>query len=273
MTDFRAMHVPGDPFILANAWDVGSARMLVALGAQAIATSSAGFAFTRGLPDGGRVGRDEAIAHAADLAKHVDVPISADLEDGYGPDPIDCAETVQQSALAGLAGCCIEDIAPDGTAYEFAAAVARIETAALAARQATRDFVFCARADGVMTGAYDLDEAIRRLQAFEAAGADVLYCPMPGEMNDLRRITASVSKPVNALAAGPWTQSSRTDFAEAGAARISLGSALARATHQVIRDAGQAMFIGGDFTKLGGIGSGEVDGYLQTGAGSTAGLS
>ncbi|WGH78530.1 isocitrate lyase/PEP mutase family protein [Jannaschia ovalis] len=266
MTTFREMHRPGDPLVLANAWDVGSARMLVALGAKAIGTTSAGYAFTRGLPDGGRVGRDEAIAHAADLAKHVGVPVSADLEDGYGPDPMDCAKTVQQAALAGLAGCSIEDVGPDGTAYSFAAAAARVETAAQAARQARHDFVFCARADGVMHGVYDVDEAIRRLQAFEAAGADLLYCPMPGEMADLKRIIAAVTKPVNALAAGPWTQVSGKDFAEAGVARISLGSALARATHQTIRDAAQPLFLAGDFSRLGGIGSGEVDDYLAKGA-------
>ena len=263
---FRDLHRPGQPFILANAWDVGSARMLVAMGAKTVATSSAGYAFTRGLPDGGRVGRAEAIAHAKDLADHVDVPVSADLEDGYGPEPADCGDTVAEAARAGLAGCCIEDVGPDGTAYGFAASVARVEAAAAAARRAPHDFVFCARADGVMTGAYDLDEAIRRLKAFEAAGADVLYCPMPGDMAALARICASVSAPVNALAAGPFAKVALSDFAEAGVARVSLGSALARATHRVIRDAGRAMFEAGDFTALGGIGSDEVDGMLENGA-------
>ncbi|MCK0166477.1 isocitrate lyase/phosphoenolpyruvate mutase family protein [Jannaschia sp. S6380] len=266
MTRFRDMHVPGDPFILANAWDVGSARMLVALGAKAVATSSAGYAFTRGLPDGGRVGREEAIAHAKDLADHVAVPVSADLEDGYGPDPADCGATVEMAALAGLAGCCIEDVDGAGEPYAFEASVARMEAAAKAARRAPHDFVFCARADGVMHRAYDVDEAIRRLQAFEAVGVDVLYCPMPGEMADLERIVGAVGLPVNALAAGPWTQVTGPEFAAAGVARISLGSSLARATHQVIRDAVQPMFLAGDYSKLGGIGSGEVDGYLEDGA-------
>lgn len=259
---FREMHRPGDPFILANAWDVGSARMLVALGAKAIGTTSAGHAFTRGLPDGGHMGRDAAIAHAADLAAHVDVPVSADLEDGYGPDPADCGDTVRLAAEAGLAGCSVEDVSGDGTPYGFQASVARVEACVAAARAASGDFVFCARADGLMHRAYDLDEAIRRLQAFQAAGADVLYCPMPETMEGLERITASVSAPVNALAAGPWTQVSRDAFAAAGVARISLGSSLARATHKVIRDAGLAMFGAGDFSGLGGIGGGEVDGYL-----------
>lgn len=265
MTTFRDLHRPGDPFILANAWDVGSARMLVALGAQAVATSSAGYAFTRGLPDGGKVERAEAIAHARDLATHVPVPVSADLEDGYGPRPEDCAETVRLSIEAGLAGCCIEDVSPSGEAYDFDLSVERMAAAADAAK-ADPAFVFCARTDGVMHGVYDVAEAILRLQAFERVGVDVLYCPMPGTPGDLARIVKSVSAPVNALAAGPWTQQTRDSFAAMGVARISLGSALARATHQVIRDAGRAMFGEGDFSKLGGIGAGEVDGYLEDGA-------
>ena len=265
MTNFRDMHVPGDPVILANAWDLGSARMLVALGARAIGTTSAGHAFTRGLPDGGRVGRAEAIAHARDIARHVSVPVSADLEDGYGPDPGDCGDTVNEAALAGLAGCCIEDVSADGHAYDFAAAVARVEAAAAAARRAPHDFVFCARADGVLRGAYDLDEAVRRLRAFEAAGADVLYCPMPGDLTDLERIVAAVSVPVNALVAGPWTRVTRDAFARAGVARISLGSSLARATHRTIRDAAMAIFADGDFTGLGGIASSDVDDLLAKG--------
>ncbi|WP_299840235.1 isocitrate lyase/phosphoenolpyruvate mutase family protein [uncultured Jannaschia sp.] len=267
MTSFRDMHMPGDPLILANAWDVGSARMLVALGARAIGTTSAGYAFTRGLPDGGTVGRTEAIAHAKDIASHVAVPVSADLEDGYGPEPGDCGDTVNEAALAGLAGCCIEDVSPEGRAYDFAAAVARVEAAAAAARRAPHDFVFCARADGVLRGAYDLDEAIRRLRAFEEAGADVLYCPMPGEMADLERIVAAVSIPVNALVSGPWTRVTRDAFARTGIARISLGSSLARATHRVIHDAAASIFGDGDFTGLAGIASSEVDDLLTKGAG------
>lgn len=263
MQDFRALHRPGHPFILANAWDVGSARMLVALGAKAIGTSSAGYAFTRGLPDGGHVGREEAIAHARDLARHVAVPVSADLEDGYGPEPADCAATVELAALAGLAGCCIEDVAADGTPYAFEVSVARMKAAAMAARRAPHDFVLAARADGVMHGAYDLDEAIRRLRAFGEVGVDVLYCPMPGDMADLKSIVAAVDLPVNALAAGPWTATSIEEFAGAGVARVSLGSSLARATHRVIRDAGASMFGTGDFSALGGIDGTEVDELLE----------
>lgn len=259
---FRELHRPGDPLILANAWDIGSARMLVAMGAKAIGTTSAGFAFTRGVGDGGHVGRDEAVAHGAELAAHVPVPVSADLEDGYGPAPVDCVATIEACLQTGLAGCSIEDITPEFTAYGFEDAVARVEAAA---RAASGEFVFCARADGVMHGVYDLDEAIRRLQAFDEAGADLLYCPVPGGADDLKRVVDAVKGPVNALAVGPLAKLSLTDFAEIGVARISIGAALARVTHAAIQDAGAAM-LAGDFTKMRGARGDVIDGLLATGA-------
>ncbi len=248
---FRALHKPGDPFILANAWDVGSAKMLAALGAQAIATSSAAHAFTLGRPDGGTVTRDEALAHASDLVAAVKVPVSGDFENGYGGDPDTCAETVRLSAEAGLAGISIEDIAfPGGAPYPFDLAVERIRAASAAARALPRDFVLVARADGVMTGGYDMAEALRRIEAFDAGGADCLYVPLPPGMMSLKKVTGATTKPVNALAAGRFTKVSRAEFAAAGVARISLGSALARVTHRVIHDAARAMFDNGDFSPL-----------------------
>jgi 2-methylisocitrate lyase-like PEP mutase family enzyme len=264
---FKEMHVPGQPFILANAWDIGSARMLVAMGAKAVGTSSAGFAFTRGVGDYGQVSRDAAIDHGGELAAHLPVPVSADLEDGYGPTPAACAEAIEASVAAGLAGCCFEDVAPDLTAYAFDDAVARVEASALAAPDG---FVFCARADGVMQGLYDLDEAIRRLQAFHEAGADLLYCPVPGSAADLKRLVDAVDGPVNALAVGPLASLSLADFAEIGVARISVGAALARATHRVIQNAGGAM-LGGDFTQLGGVSGDAIDGLLAQGTPATQG--
>jgi len=154
---FRALHIPGDPFILGNAWDAGSAKMLAALGAPAIGTSSAAHAFTLGRPDGGTVTRDEALAHAADLVAAVDVPVSGDFENGFGDSPEDCAETVRLAAEAGLAGISIEDCDfTNGTHYAHDLAVDRIAAAAAAARALPRDFVLCARADGVMNGTYDM---------------------------------------------------------------------------------------------------------------------
>ena len=249
---FRDLHRKGDPFILANAWDAGSARMLAALGAPAIGTSSAAHAFTLGRPDGGTVTRDEALAHAAALVAAVDVPVSGDFENGFGHAPETCAETVRLSAEAGLAGISIEDAAlPEDRAYPFDEAVERIRAAAAAARALPPDFVLVALADGVMNGHYDIDEALRRIRAFDAAGADCLYVPLPGTLDDLRRVIAATAKPVNVLVAGPtYSAIPRVEYAAMGAARLSLGAALARVTHGAIRDAADAMFGTGDFSPL-----------------------
>ncbi len=189
--EFRAIHRPGDPFILGNAWDAGTAKMLVALGAPAIATSSAAHAFTLGRKDGGTVSRDEALTHACDLVAAVNVPVSGDFENGYGDDPDTCAETVRLSFEAGLAGISIEDTNFEaGNSYDRELAIERIRTAASAARACPRDFVLVARADGIMEGNYDIDEAIARLEGYAEAGADCLYAPMPKTMGDLQRIVA-----------------------------------------------------------------------------------
>ncbi len=266
MTQFRDLHQPGNPFILANAWDAGSAKMLAALGAQAIATSSAAHAFTLGRTDGLGVTRDEALAHAQDLVAATPLPVQGDFENGWGDDPETVAETVRLAAEAGLAGVCIEDIRlPSPDAYDLSLAVERIRAGAAAARALPHDFVLTARADGIMTGAYDLDEAIQRLQAFEAAGADCLYAPLPKTLNDLTRICASVTAPVNVLAAGPtYTAETRASLAACGVARISLGSALARATHRVIHDAALEMFGEGRFSRLGTSISGDKVDTLLT---------
>jgi len=265
---FRALHRPGNPFILANVWDIGSARMMAALGAEALATSSAAHAFTLGKPDGGTVTRDEALAHAADIVAATNLPVSGDFENGFGDAPDTCAETVKLAAEAGLAGISIEDAAlPHDKAYDFDLAVERIRAAVAAARALKRDFVLVARADGVMNGHYDLEEGLRRIRAFDEAGADCLYLPFPPSTDDLRKVTAATKKPVNALAAGPFTKLSRKDFAEMGIARISQGSALARATHKVIYDAAQAMFRDGDFKPLAnGISSSIINELLLKGA-------
>lgn len=260
----RALHRRGNPFILANAWDAGSAKMLAALGAQAIATSSAAHAFTLGRPDLGHVSRDEALAHAQDLVAAVNLPVSGDFENGYGEAPEDVAETVRLASEAGLAGISIEDTAlPGSGAYGRELAIERIRAGAAAARALPGDFVLVARADGVMHGSYDLDEALARLAGYEAAGADCLYVPVPGSLEDQARICAATELPVNALAVGPFTSVSRAQFAQIGVARISLGAALARATHRVIFDAGKAMFGAGDFSPLAAtIAGSEVDALL-----------
>jgi 2-methylisocitrate lyase-like PEP mutase family enzyme len=261
---FRALHVRGRPFILANAWDAGSAKMLAGLGAQAIATSSAAHAFTMGRPDGGTLTRDEALAHAADLVSAVRVPVQGDFENGFGDDPDTCAETVRLAAKVGLAGICIEDTALPGDApYDFDLAVARIRAACAAARALPRDFVLTARADGLLTGRYDLAETLRRLLAFQAAGADCLYAPLIGSMADIGQICAATTAPVNVLIAGHTTGHSVADYAALGVARLSLGASLARITHRAIHDAAVEMFGTGRFAMLGqGMPGGQVDALL-----------
>ncbi len=239
--------------------------MLAALGAPAIATSSAAHAFTLGRPDGGTVTRDEALAHAEALVAAVSVPVSGDFENGFGHAPEDVAETVRLAAEVELAGISIEDAAlPENKAYPRAEAVERIRAAVSAARALPQDFVLVARADGVLNGHYDIDEAIARIRAFDEAGADCLYVPLPKTVDDLKRVIAATEKPVNVLVAGPYARMSRDEFAAMGAARLSLGSALARVTHKVIRDAGEAMFGRGDFTALtNGMSGSEVDALLR----------
>ncbi|WP_342070786.1 isocitrate lyase/PEP mutase family protein [Yoonia algicola] len=261
---FRALHIKGDPLLMVNVWDRGSAKMMVAMGAKALATSSAAHAFTLGRPDGGTLTRDEALAHAQEIVSASPVPVQGDFENGFGDDPDTCAETVRMAAEVGLAGICIEDtVLPAQTAYDFELAVDRIAAAASAARDLGHDFVLTARADGIMTGAYDTDEALRRLLAFEAAGADCLYAPLPPDMAALARICGATTVPVNALVAGPFNQQNQAEFAKIGVARLSLGSALSRITHRAIYDAATAMFGSGDFSTLQtGIDSAIIDDLL-----------
>lgn len=264
---FRALHRPGAPFVLANAWDAGSARMLAALGAEALATSSAAHAFTLGRPDGGDVTRDEALAHAQDMIAATPLPVQGDFENGFGDAPETCAETVRLSGEIGLAGICIEDTAlPDQTSYDFHLSVERIRAAAAAARALSNDFVLCARADGALIGSYDAEEALRRLTAYADAGADVLYAPMPGDVEVMRQICA-LPVPVNVLAIGAYKRMNLAEFSALGAARVSLGSGLARVTHQAILDAAVPLLERGDFSGLDRAASGaEIDALLARGA-------
>lgn len=263
---FAALHAEGC-FILPNPWDVGSARVLAALGAKALATTSAGFAFTRGLPDGAQVTRDDMLAHAEDIVAATPLPVSADLENGYGAAPEAVAETIRLAIETGLAGASIEDTdLAQGTSYDRDLAVERVR-AAVAAASSARSFTLTARADGVMIGAYETEEAIERLKAFEAAGAQVLYAPMLPDMAAIARLCSSVGRPVNALCAGQFTSHDFSSFAEAGVRRISLGSSLSRVTHAAIVDATRAMFGAGDFTPLSRAANGaEIDDLLAAGA-------
>ncbi len=255
-------------FVMPNPWDRGSARMMAAMGAVALATTSAGHAFTLGRPDMGSVSRDEALSHAAEIVGAVGVPVSGDLENGFGDAPDLVAETVRLAAEAGLSGCGIEDTAFEGgvSAYGFDLAVERIRAAVAAARGLGRPFVLTARADGVMNGLYGLEEGIRRLQAFEAAGADCLYLPVPPGQEELARVLGAVTAPVNALVAGPLRDLSLADLGAMGVRRISVGGQLARMTHAAIRD-GMSGIANGDFTVLkAGAKGAEIDAMLKEGS-------
>ena len=251
MSDFRELHKPGKPFVLANAWDIGSAKVLTAMGAEAIGTTSSGHAFTIGKVDMGHVTRDEALAHAQDLVAATHLPVSGDFENGYGDAPEEVAETARRAGEVGLAGCSVEDTdMHDAGAYDFDLAVERVRAGAAAARALGRDFVFVARADGVMNGVYDIDEAVRRIRAFDEAGADCLYVPLPAALEDHKRVIEATDKPVNVLAAGPYTGVSRAEFAAMGAARISVGAALARVAQSAFIGAARHMLDDGDFSGL-----------------------
>ncbi|HEY9010994.1 MAG TPA: isocitrate lyase/phosphoenolpyruvate mutase family protein [Devosia sp.] len=265
---FHALHQSGC-FVIPNPWDMGSARMMAAAGAKALATSSAAMAFTLGRPDMGRVSRDEALRHAEDIVRATPLPVSGDFENGFADAPDEIAETIRLAAEAGLSGCSIEDtqMVEGNPAYPFDLAVDRIRAAADAARSLDRPFVLCARADGVMNGAYDLDEGIRRLQAFESAGADLLYLPVPPGPEELKRVLASVSKPVNALAAGPLAKLSIADLAAMGVRRISTGSMIARVTHAAIAETLTDMFENGNFASFSKAASGSaINAMLEKGA-------
>lgn len=220
---FLSLHVPGDPLLLPNPWDAGSARILEGLGFEALATTSGGFAGTLGRLDH-HITRDDALEHGARLAAAVSIPVSADLEDCFGSDPAGIAETVTLAAGTGLAGCSIEDHDHlSGDRYPFTVAVERVAAAVEAAHSGRHRLVLTARADAGFHGDPDLEDTIRRLQAFEEAGADVLYAPNISRPEDLRRILAAVSRPVNVLAM-PDTPPV-AELAALGVARISVGSA------------------------------------------------
>ena len=202
---------------MPNPWDLGSAKVMVQLGAQALATTSAGHGFTLGLTDGGQLTRDLALQHAADICSATDVPVNADFENGFGDEPETAAETVRLAADAGLAGVSIEDIAlPGQDAYPFDLALARIE-AAIAAAHAV-GIVLTARADGWVSKAYDQTEALRRCKSFAEAGADVIYAPLV-DVDTTRALTAT-GTPVNLIAAGAMRDLTRDQMGALGVARI-----------------------------------------------------
>ena len=219
--EFRALH-EGEPFVIPNPWDAGSARVLEALGFRALATTSSGFAFTLGRADGGAT-LDEVAGHVRAVAAATSVPLSVDLENGYGPEAADAASAITRVAEAGAVGGSIEDYDPGGTIYEVDHAAARIAAAAEAAAALSFPFTLTARAENLIRGNPDLDDTIARLRAYERAGADVLFAPGLRSGEEVREVCTAVSRPVNVLGHRGLSMS---EIVAAGAQRVSVGGAL-----------------------------------------------
>ena len=226
----RALHEAPGAFIIPNPWDAGSARVLEGLGFQALATSSGAKAGVLGKRDG-KVSREEGIANARLIAQAVDIPVIGDLEKGYGDTPDDAARTIREAAAAGLVGGSIEDAtgSKDAPLFDLEAQVARVKAAADAARSLGFGFVLTARAEGFLRGKPDLDDVIRRLQAFEAAGADVLMAPGLPDLAAVKKVTGSLKKPFNFMVGIPKRSFSKAELEAAGVKRISLATSLYKA--------------------------------------------
>ncbi len=244
---FEALHA-GDPFVLPNPWDAGSARVLQALGFRALASTSSGFAFTLGRLDG-EATLDEVVAHAAALDRATELPLSVDLENGYGPDPESAARAITRVAEAGAVGASIEDYDPTGRIYEPEHAAERVAAAIEAARRLPFPFTVTARAENHIRGNPDLEDTISRLGAFEAAGADVLYAPGLRTAAEIRALCEAVTKPVNVLARPDL---SLGEIVGAGAQRVSVGGSLTWTAVTAMAAAATEIRDRGDFSSLAG---------------------
>jgi 2-methylisocitrate lyase-like PEP mutase family enzyme len=242
---FAALH-EGEPFLIPNPWDAGSARVLEALGFRALATTSSGFAFTLGRLDGSTT-IDEMAAHVAAIDAATSLPVSVDLENGYGPEAEAAAHAVGRAAEAGAVGGSIEDYDPGGRIYELTHAVERVAAAAERAHGLGFRFVLTARAENLIRGNPDLDDTIARLQAYQRAGADVLYAPGLRTVEEIRAVCGSVAKPVNVLASAGLTLAEVT---KAGAQRVSVGGALTWVAAKALADAAESLRDEGDFDVL-----------------------
>jgi 2-methylisocitrate lyase-like PEP mutase family enzyme len=253
---FLALHQGDRPLLMPNPWDPGSARLLASLGFQALATTSAGFAATLGRLDGS-VTREEAMAHAASMVQATDLPVSADLENAFGDEPAAVADTVRLALEAGLAGCSVEDFTgrEDAPIYDAGLAAERVAAAAAAAHDGPVPLVLTARAENYLHGRPDLDDTIARLQAYQEAGADVLYAPGLRRLEDIRQVVAAVDRPVNVLAV-PGAPSV-SELAAAGVGRVSVGGAFAFAALGAVVDAARELIDQGTYAywELAGTGA------------------
>jgi 2-methylisocitrate lyase-like PEP mutase family enzyme len=239
---FAALHARESAFIIPNPWDQGTARLLETMGFEALATTSAGYAFSVGRPDN-TISRDDTIAHAAAIASATDLPVSADLENGFADDPGGVAETIRMAAATGLVGGSIEDASArtQGQPYEIALAADRIRAAAEVVRGIPFRFMLTARAENFLVGRPDLSDTIRRLQAYQEAGADVLYAPGLQSAHDIATLVRAVDRPVNVVMGLSGIQLSLATLTALGVKRISVGGALARAALGAVLRAGREM--------------------------------
>lgn len=226
----KSYHEAKETFVIPNPWDIGSARLLALAGFKALATSSASYAFTLGQPDNS-VGREQMMVHLAEIVSATDLPVSADLENGFGDAPEDAAETIRQAAAAGVVGGSIEDATgrADDPLYAREVAAERVRAAVEAARALPFPFTLTARAENYLVGRPDLDDTIRRLQAYQEAGADVLYAPGLKTREEIATVVRSVDRPVNVLMGLQGALLSVDDLAALGVRRVSVGGSLARA--------------------------------------------
>lgn len=246
-TRFEALHQRGRAFIIPNPWDAGSARILEGLGYEALATTSSGFALTTGRKDYG-VTREAVLDHVAALTSATSLPVSADLENGFGDAPEVAAETIRLGAQAGLVGGSIEDTRrePGRPLYELEHAAERVRAAAEAAHALSFPFTLTARAENFLVGRDDLEDTIRRLQAFEEAGADVLYAPGLSTEEQIRAVVAAVDRPVNVIVLAGM-QLTLEDFSRLGVRRLSVGGGLARIAYGALVREAKQMFETGTF--------------------------
>ncbi len=242
---FRALH-EGEPFLIPNPWDAGSARLLESLGFAALATSSAALAFSFGRKDG-EATLDEVVEHAADVDRVTELPLSVDLENGYGPEPEDAARAIERAAEAGAVGGSIEDYDPAGRIYDLGHATERVAAAAEAAHRLDFPFTFTARAENHIRGNPDLDDTIARLRAYEEAGADVLYAPGLADGEQVRAVRGATGLPLNVLA---FAGLDLAEILAAGAQRVSVGSGLAWTAYESMAAAAEAMRDSGDLSGL-----------------------
>jgi 2-methylisocitrate lyase-like PEP mutase family enzyme len=269
---FRELHEGAEAFVLANPWDAGTAHVLTRLGFAALGTTSAGLAFALGRPDGANlIDRDETLTNARSIVAATHLPVSADLESGFGATPEDVATTIRLAAGAGLVGGSIEDATgrPDAPIYPLDQAVARVAAAVETAKALPFPFTLTARSENFLHGRPDLDDTIRRLGAYEAAGADVLYAPGLPDIDAIRAVCAAVDRPVNVLAGGAGPQYSVATLSRAGVRRISLGSALPRAALAAVLRAAREIQYEGTFGFAGdALAYQEVNAWMsQTGRG------